>query len=1061
MRISQAVKGLNPAGQYAVCSHIEELRDFTPPREYFYTDILKLTYDSPIFVERLPVSVMPIYENFALLARFYNVCIRMVSQFRLQSEPFAICMPSVSGKTTLSKRLGRHLQDIDTLLNDSEREYMNTLVSKALETQEWTFVNNFWADRIRLKARKDKILLAHAPEQLPPEYRWVIINTPLQPYIDKIQDPTRRRVAPMNRAALARYKDDENYHFVHRPHLVYKLVSSLIINPDISPKVAKPRYWYYAMRSLQTMWLLEHHHPLQHDTHRLTKYHTVSYETYLANTRYAEDFADQPILSYFIPQRLYSAMRSRPAPFDITLGCYSDGFIMYRKNNPAPVHFYKFFVRHFAYTLGFSATLLKSISSIFKKHNHWITPTWRYYIDAHMLLPPFPEPRTGDYFAEQLTTWFSREWKHEWQGNTVTFKSFWETASRQVNSTFKINPDPKVHSLIGTLLDNIPSIGTSGSAPLIRKTHMTPFGSMKLRRNKNTLLTQFSEEKILSSVLNTLRYPINVATKHETGGRNRLIAAAPVEKYLQDSALMEPLDPCLNTQLTNLYMSSEQALIQRVNRCRLTDSTLSNPLDLKSCEAQQNQFILQNTLHCLFKLAANALPNASDLQLVTDKILSSYSAGGIVKYHDFYTENIQGNPSGIRLTQVFNTFYNLTCQYFANNRLIDLGFTPLTSNFGVGDDADSAATDITSIILTKILYNVFNSKVALKTDWIGVLTTEFLRYVYTPQGYFGYPFRIVRALNFSNPYHNLTFLEPAEELEARVSTFITYYSRSLISFPFHDLYYDLRQLFLNFNIISFTVHDCFSLLHTPRSMGGLGVLPFFPSHNVYKYTFPRKMHFQMTKPPPITYDYPSHYIRFFERVEEKTGHRYRPSQTFNSTYFLDYRPKMKEIKFSRNSYSDYNKLTFVDDHDLLEIAKHYMSTLTPTQPAAHFFLKSEFSGSPFWADIYAQFSRRRIADTLFPLSDKFYRYKEMFRGSDLRTILEHGIQYPVVLLPQLSNQFVNGMSQSLTHYIFDKYLSSPIYSTTSFLPKLNLTVELFLNTYIPELINSAPFYHSH
>jgi hypothetical protein len=102
-----------------------------------------------------------------------------------------------------------------------------------------------------------------------------------------------------------------------------------------------------------------------------------------------------------------------------------------------------------------------------------------------------------------------------------------------------------------------------------------------------------------------------------------------------------------------------------------------------------------------------------------------------------------------------------------------------------------------------------------------------------------------------------------------------------------------------------------------------------------------------------------------------------------------------------------------------------------------------------------------VADTLFPLSDKFYRYKEMFRGSDLRTILEHGIQYPVVSLPQLSNQFVNGLSQSLTHYIFDLYLSSPIYSTTSFLPKLNLTIELFLNAHIPDLINSAPFYHSH
>jgi hypothetical protein len=557
-------------------------------------------------------------------------------------------------------------------------------------------------------------------------------------------------------------------------------------------------------------------------------------------------------------------------------------------------------------------------------------------------------------------------------------------------------------------------------------------------------------------------YAANCAVKHEPGSRNRLIVSTPTELYLRDAALLEPLERSIYNPQTTLFMDTSQML--RFKKSRGTYLNLlgaSNPTDLKSCEAQQSPFLILQTLKVVFKLAHRVFPNAVDLQDLTDTIQKSYTSGGIIKFKERFFLAIQGNPSGIRFTQWFNTVYNNIQQIFTNNVLQTMALPQNQGLVGTGDDSDSANASVISIITSKMIYNSANFRIALKNDWIGIYITEFLRYVHNQNGFFGYPARILRAINYSNPYHNVSELEVHEELEARLDTFMTYSSRAMITFPFTDLYYDLRQFFISKSILSLTIDEVFSLVHTPRSQGGFGILPFYPYHPKFNYAFPRRLIITTSQPPPIEKEYPLHYTRFFDKIFAKTGFKYKPSKKFNGSFFLNFRPRVTKVEFRDNDPSLYQLLPWYSHQLVSQSVDEYWNKLTIYSPPKDILLTSEFSDSPFWSDIYLQFARHKHADLLFPHSEKFFRYKEMFRGKDLSSIMQFGIPYASLSTPQLNASFISGLSQSITNFLIDTYLNSPIYYTKNFLPQLQYTVEHSMSHYIFKKYNSDPYYYGH
>lgn len=144
----------------------------------------------------------------------------------------AIILPSVSGKTTLSKKLTFYVQDIDELPNDEERINLNNAIKNALLNniqEKWNIVNDIWRLLVISKATKNKILLCHSPDQLPLYYNYYIINTPEHPYIDSVIDPVRKKTAILNRNHLKdEFSNSHLYNFIEEPELVYKFISDII-----------------------------------------------------------------------------------------------------------------------------------------------------------------------------------------------------------------------------------------------------------------------------------------------------------------------------------------------------------------------------------------------------------------------------------------------------------------------------------------------------------------------------------------------------------------------------------------------------------------------------------------------------------------------------------------------------------------------------------------------------------------------------------------------------------------------------------------------------------------
>jgi hypothetical protein len=1053
LELAKHMQDFSPAQQMFLCQCIPALSTYTPHPLSFFNFFAPELAASPFITEdHNPFTSNP--TSAAEILSFYEKSISHFHDYMAHSTPLAVLMPSVSGKTSLAARLPHHLTDVDSLTNAVERDQLTHFLELATITGDWSHVNRFWQSIITRKHRKTTILLAHSPEQLPVGYRYFIINTPTEPYLTKKITPLRRATAIQNRAELLKYKDLPEYMFFTRPHLIYKFFTQLIVNPDFSVSVNAPRSWYYGIRSLQCLWLLTHTHPLHQDHARRRKYLTIEYDAYTTVMKSAEGFVECPLMAYFTPTYLYQTSRYRPRAFDITLGPFSDSCMIYRTSKPYAVHFFKYFIRNYGYTLGHSQTILKAIASAFKKFNNFVTPAWRDYVDFHMVLPPLPAPHDQTEFSQQLKVWFVDQWPHEIQRSNLKFRNSYLKSIADYRTAFKIKPNHTITSIIDQALSILPALGTGGSAPVKNRLVHSGLLTQRLRRNKNVALLEISSQTFRNYALYSGPYVATAAIKHETGFRNRLIIAAPLPIYLRDAAYTTFLEPTLSTDRTTLFMTSAQLVKAKARQCSLSTGLLSNPSDLKSCESQQDQFVIQTSIDFIFSLLKEALPNASDLPAIYAAVKSSYEKG-YIKLNNEYVEANQGNPSGIRLTQWFNTTYNNVQIDMADSYTTALSLPPARGKIGTGDDSNYWASSIVKILISKMFYNSANFKLNNKNDYIGVYTSEFLRYVLTPYGYYGYPARILRAMLFSNPYHNESDLNFNEELELHVSTFMTYYSRSLQSFPFHDLYYDLRNLFLAKANLSYDIHEIFSITHTPRSAGGLGVFPFYVSTPSYTYKTIKPPRFLFTTPPHADIPLPDHYHAITQKISLEIGLPYTPSDEFRQTQFLDYKVKIKSIL--PFEYHPPQKFAYDETYVRLIIREFY-DTQRPYDIPSAYKLISKHTTLPFWSDLYRFANKHGVAQHLFD-SDTYHLYHRAFHRKDLHVIASKGIPAVSVSFPQFSPDFISSLSNSIFSYFIYTHVSQATTSAPRLLESMSIAVEHILTNILPTIYNESPFYH--
>nr|WKE35364.1 RNA-dependent RNA polymerase [Rhizoctonia zeae yadonushivirus 2] len=1012
------------------------------------------------FPSSFPFST-PSVQALDLVRSYASRILHTIADLETVTLPIAIILPSVSGKSTIAKRLPGITVDIDRLPTTQERDHLTHLVDKALLDGQWEESNAYWRHIIKNKHPRHTILLAHSPHQLPPDYLFIVVNTPLHPYSSGTGiSPARRKTMQLNRDHLRHeYSRSPHYVFLDRPHKVFKFITALIATPALTGTYTKPKLWFYRMRYIQSLRLLSRADPITLRVEDLKRYFTITYEQYTSIASTSEGIKSLPIHAWFTPTNIYKMSRYKPMFFDPSLGPLSDAYMLLRMTAPEATHFYKFMVRHYCYTIGDLYVMLKSFSSIFKKANHTLTPKWMDFVDHNMLLPPLPDPADNSEFIEQLDTWFTKPWPH---GNASlgNYRHQYTNAAASVLRDISVTPDYGVSSLSAAFLNSAVAYGTSGSTPLKAKTHNVISGALEYRRTKNAFVSQATLTELLSYLEYNGPSSATATIKHEKGGRNRLIVAFPTPLYLQQAAVMVPLEPHLSSRRTTIFSDAQSILRDQMLIARSTSRYLSNPLDLKSCEAQQNQFELMTTLAMLQSLAHQAFPNATDIDDLFRNI-KSVSAKGVIDFKGIRIENNKGNPSGVRFTNAYNTFFNNTQQEMANTFIVSLGLPASVNSKGTGDDSQSQNKSLAAIVLYKDYYNAQNFYVNMKVDFIGLRFSEFLRYVLTPTGIYGYVTRIIGSVISGNPYSNDAEAHFSAKLETRVNNWVTYYARAKQAFPYHEMYHDIQQMYQSrgFNL---TIDQVFTLLHTPRSLYGLGVIPFCLSTPSYKYladALPR-VEFGFKRSRALSdFRTPDAYAPTFNQIYARTGLIYRPDPGWYRTYL--FKEKTVEIRSSLQFTSAFllAPSSYLTPSSADVILKEAMQTLVIPSLPRHLLLTSPFASLPFFTDLFTQFQNDARVSLLFDDPSVYALYNRHFRPSDLHSLVTSGIDFYTPSFPGVKAEMVSTLSRSLLNIILPKVFLSPPRRRSQF-PQIALEIEHHINRFILSYTQDDYFYLS-
>jgi hypothetical protein len=1045
--------------QLELCRQTKYFQNYTPDLTTTILDIAQILSESDLFkLKSYPLSMPPLRLIDKVLG-YRNFVLTRMRRLDHSAQRFAIILPAVSGKTTLAAKYNPLLVDIDTLPTPRERETLQEWISQALSTDKgWEDINAFWKFVVHNRVKKDQVLLCHSPDQLPQGWDYIIINTPAHRYLNPKITGDRRKAAIKNREHLRdKYSKTSRYVWLDAPHKVTKFVTSLLVTSGTTSTIHS-ELWFYRIRFVQICYLLSHRHAIWHDYESMTNKFCIDYPTYNRIASTEEGITSLPSICWYTPSNLYRASRYKLTFFDVSLGPFSDPYMLYRTFKPAATHFMKKLIRSFCYTVRDLYKITKSIGSLIKKANTAFSPDWPSFVDHYMMLPPLPRPKDETEFHNQMTNWFVEPWPHP-SPTPTPFRELYSKAAQQFYSKYEVFPDETITSLSNHFAENAFDYGTTGASHIKAKTN--PDG-LEYRRTKSTAILQSHPSELKILPFRVAPTQLTVAVKHESGARNRLIVSPPFEQYIQEATVAYPLEQRIKHPETTLFCENEGILQHQRNIGKASRLFLGNPTDLSSCERQQNKGILTETRNSIRKLAIEVFPNAADSNIIMD-IIEQNNKFGTVTLRDFTIPYHKGNPSGSRFTQLYNTSYNLTIQHLVSDLLKHFGFEPSFNKIGTGDDAMSFAKDIISIIFSKDLYQAVGANINPKTDFITSGFSEFLRYILSPKEIIGYPTRALRSVLGANPYHNSDKLSPLEELRARSSNWLTLYSRSKACWPYRAMYHDLRNLLLSRGF-SLTINEVYTIVHTPTTRYGLGFAPFYTS--IDNYTFQSEIHHLRVKVDeniaPIKLDFPSAFQSSLKELRSDLEQDYTPSARTMADLFFDIRKSSAPLPPKKTPFF-FTPVDLIPQKEMETVIIDAFQQLHILQISERYRVHSKHNKSPFFKDVvetyYDEFS---ILSRLFPpqQQDPLFRLWSTLSRQDFISFLTEGFSSSVVKYIGYKAELVSLASQSLGNKILETALINN-YKDKHLFKRVSLTVEHTLANFMHERLQEpGTFYWS-
>lgn len=406
--------------------------------------------------------------------------------------------------------------------------------------------------------------------------------------------------------------------------------------------------------------------------------------------------------------------------------------------------------------------------------------------------------------------------EHVWSEN----KTLFENAARELLlSEVKIDTKPKLN-----FKDYISSNmwARSGSSSIGKLTLTIEGKDQKTKISKAQVLDIFGIDELYEMCM-TSKKQLNIAFDKPELGKIRVAVSSDLLTYLKMSYIYYCSGKFYNewqgvTASEDIYEESDRM----INMLRILKTWWSLPFDYRAFDHQPTTYELAFLNSLASEIGIHNAPNVTEFNYLTQNINESwYESFLLYHYNDTPIElRVKGHlMSGLFPTAILGNAWN---KFVTSLNLeicaIILEKTNPTHVFIKGDDSSILAAEAQFLQSVELTYRAMGIIGGIGKFSIIQSNTEFLR-VWFKKRCFGYPARALPGLMQAKPWSNTPW-QPASAMSAVVEVGMILIRRGISKNLVHDFVYTALKSWCN------SVHLPEALLKIPKSIGGLGMLPW-------------------------------------------------------------------------------------------------------------------------------------------------------------------------------------------------------------------------------------------
>jgi len=483
---------------------------------------------------------------------------------------------------------------------------------------------------------------------------------------------------------------------------------------------------------------------------------------------------------------------------------------------------------------------LKELGNVSKKHGPNFHELWMDYVNIETAFG-YEDAVDMDDFHEDIIDWIQGE-------IDVTHYDVpgWDIEREGMVEFLQKGPGshPSKFISIDEFIDNPSYWALTGSTQREVRTKWFDEKTGKEKKGRKTkwdTALSYHREDFSEWLLQPHRGKMKAIQKRERG-KVRAVAGSDLPLYLQMSYIDELMKPFLRGhEHTTLYMKTEQqvALFEGMGENSYTKRWWCVPIDQTAFDHNVAIDSIMNIMEVIreFLSAEYGVLWSNEHDNIIDYIKFGISNAD-VEVGDKFVDYQKGVVSGWKWTAFFDTIVNFSQVYRMRRWLQSLG-TDIIDWTCQGDDVQVYCPDVGTAYLVTHYYNTSGIDLNPSKFWIDLGRDEYLRLVAEDGVVRGYVSRLVTTLFERSPItsHNTSF---RAQLETVVNNWNIYYTRLGVrdyTYLYEEIEAIVARSLYNKRVsrsgkvwgVNMSGMDLETLskhlAHTPRAIGGLGLVP--------------------------------------------------------------------------------------------------------------------------------------------------------------------------------------------------------------------------------------------